>query len=214
MEQLLDADFGDVRVHTDAEAARGAAELKADAYAQGENVYFATGRATFQRPEGVALLAHELTHVRQARRVAGGPGPDPGGTLSEVAAEREALDHEAATRRTLESGASIQRRQQAPAMDLPNLRIQLEDLVDAAQPTRRVSRAVAPYGSSAPAVAQTPVRRAAEQPATTDPTPPAADAGADSGGNDNEVDVAVVASQVYEIIMRRLTLERERIGFH
>jgi len=211
MEESLDADFGDVRLHTDAEAADAAAELKADAFAIDQDVYFATGRASFSRSESAALLAHELTHVRQARKSTS--GSESGGALSEIAAEREAHGNEEALRLSVESGESSLRAARGPAMDLPNLRIQLEGSVDAGQPAATVTPAVTPF-RSALQVARAPVRRAAAQGTTTEGVGPAAETGADTGENENELDVAAVASQVYEMIMRRLTLERERIGFH
>jgi hypothetical protein len=211
MEALLDADFGDVRLHTDAEAAGAAAELKADAFAIDRDVYFATGRASFGKSESAALLAHELTHVRQAQQSAS--GSELGGALSEITAEREARGKEEALRLSIESGDSSLRAARGPAMDLPDLRIQLEGSVDAAQPAAMVTPSVTPF-RSALQVAQAPVRRAAEQGATTEGVGPAAETGADTGENGTELDVTAVASQVYEMIMRRLTIERERIGFH
>ncbi|MFD7698880.1 DUF4157 domain-containing protein [Streptomyces caelestis] len=74
MEARLGADFGDVRLHTDAVAQRSAAEVGARAYTSGSHVV--VGRDGADKH----TLAHELTHVIQQRR---GPvaGQDNGGGL-------------------------------------------------------------------------------------------------------------------------------------
>jgi hypothetical protein len=65
MEQRFGFEFSGVRVHADAEAARSAQEVHAQAYTVGRHVVFASGRYAPQSFEGRALLAHELTHVVQ-----------------------------------------------------------------------------------------------------------------------------------------------------
>ncbi|MFE8954027.1 DUF4157 domain-containing protein [Streptomyces althioticus] len=74
MEARLGADFGDVRLHTDAVAQRSAEEIGARAYTSGSHVV--AGRDGLDRH----TLAHELTHVVQQRQ---GPvdGHDHGGGL-------------------------------------------------------------------------------------------------------------------------------------
>lgn len=58
-------DFSGVRIHTDAEAARSAKSLRAQAYTVGGNIVFAEGKYNPETSEGKKLLAHELTHVIQ-----------------------------------------------------------------------------------------------------------------------------------------------------
>lgn len=65
-------DFSQVRVHTDAKAARSARALYARAYTTGHNVVFGARQYAPHSTEGRRLLAHELTHVLQQR------GPAPG----------------------------------------------------------------------------------------------------------------------------------------
>lgn len=62
---LLGGDFGRVKVHDDAVADEAAAQIEAEAFALGEDVYFARGRYAPHTARGQALLAHELTHVAQ-----------------------------------------------------------------------------------------------------------------------------------------------------
>lgn len=65
MEPMLGAGLPDVRIHTGPAAAVMARSLQAEAFTIGRNVFFAPGRFEPGTPRGRALLAHELTHVRQ-----------------------------------------------------------------------------------------------------------------------------------------------------
>ena len=58
-------DVGDVRLHHGAASARAAEAIGADAFTVGRDVYFGQGQYAPDSPAGQALLAHELTHVRQ-----------------------------------------------------------------------------------------------------------------------------------------------------
>src|SRR5207247_1367932 len=92
MEAAFGRDFGDVRVHTDGQAARSAADVGALAYTVGRHVVFAENQFRPLSQAGRRLIAHELAHVVQARappalartpvvrRACGGalPTPTPG----------------------------------------------------------------------------------------------------------------------------------------
>lgn len=67
-EGRLGADLSQVRVHDDAEAARSAASLRADAYAYGPHIVFGSGNHRPATPAGRRLLAHELAHTVQQQR--------------------------------------------------------------------------------------------------------------------------------------------------
>lgn len=60
-------DFGGVRLHTDANAARLAKSINARAFTVGRDIVFGAGEYAPQTLEGKRLLAHELTHVLQQR---------------------------------------------------------------------------------------------------------------------------------------------------
>lgn len=64
----LGASLGDVRLHTDASAARSAAALNARAFTRGSDVTFAAGQFQPDTRQGKHLLAHELAHVVQQRQ--------------------------------------------------------------------------------------------------------------------------------------------------
>lgn len=65
MEAGFGHDFGHVRVHADAAAARSANALEANAYTVGNHIAFAPGAYAPGTREGERLIAHELTHVVQ-----------------------------------------------------------------------------------------------------------------------------------------------------
>jgi outer membrane protein OmpA-like peptidoglycan-associated protein len=68
----LGEDVSDVRIHTDAQAARLASDRQASAFTVGRHIAFGEGAYAPGTPEGDALLAHELAHSEQQR------GADPG----------------------------------------------------------------------------------------------------------------------------------------
>lgn len=65
MGESFGADFSDVRVHTDAQAAASARSVGALAYTVGSHVVFGEGRYAPQTSAGQRLLAHELAHTIQ-----------------------------------------------------------------------------------------------------------------------------------------------------
>jgi membrane protein implicated in regulation of membrane protease activity len=65
MEPRFGVDFGDVRIHTDDEAAHISRQINAKAFTHGQDIYFGAGRYTPASDAGKRLLAHELTHVVQ-----------------------------------------------------------------------------------------------------------------------------------------------------
>jgi len=67
MEERLGADFGDVRVHTDAKASRSAEAVGANAYTVGSDIVFRSGHFDPASATGQRTLAHELTHVVQQK---------------------------------------------------------------------------------------------------------------------------------------------------
>lgn len=67
MESRFGYDFGQVRIHRDAQAARSASAVNAYAYTAGRDIAFACGAFEPETPAGRHLLAHELAHVVQQR---------------------------------------------------------------------------------------------------------------------------------------------------
>jgi hypothetical protein len=67
MEGRLGADFGDVRIHSDAKASESARSVQANAYTVGNDVVFRSDQWSPGSEGGKQTLAHELTHVVQQR---------------------------------------------------------------------------------------------------------------------------------------------------
>ncbi|MCP4307278.1 MAG: DUF4157 domain-containing protein, partial [bacterium] len=65
MESRLGQDFGQVRVHTNGQAAQSAVAVQARAYTVGQDIVFGAGQYAPDARDGRKLLAHELTHVIQ-----------------------------------------------------------------------------------------------------------------------------------------------------
>jgi peptidoglycan/xylan/chitin deacetylase (PgdA/CDA1 family) len=89
MESRFGYDFSRVRVHTDANAARSAGAVGAEAYTVGQHIVFGSRGFSPATREGKSLLAHELAHTVQQRSAGGGSGPLPISTPND-AGEREA----------------------------------------------------------------------------------------------------------------------------
>jgi uncharacterized protein DUF4157 len=67
MESHFGQDFGNVRVHTDAQASASAESVGADAYTVGNDIVFRSGHLDASSPTGQRTIAHELSHVVQQR---------------------------------------------------------------------------------------------------------------------------------------------------
>ncbi|APR76901.1 Hypothetical protein A7982_02248 [Minicystis rosea] len=65
MEPRFGADFGKVRIHTGARAAKLGRELSAQAFTVQEQIFFGKDRFRPETREGKELIAHELTHTIQ-----------------------------------------------------------------------------------------------------------------------------------------------------
>jgi hypothetical protein len=72
LEPRFGCDFSRVRVHADAKAAESARAVNALAYTVGPNIVFGVGRYAPATKDGIRLIAHELTHVRQQRNCTNG----------------------------------------------------------------------------------------------------------------------------------------------
>ena len=68
-ESALGVDLGDVRVYTDAKASKLANKLNAKAFTLGRHIVFGAGQYAPTTTEGRKLLAHELVHTVQQRRL-------------------------------------------------------------------------------------------------------------------------------------------------
>ncbi|MFV0605091.1 MAG: DUF4157 domain-containing protein, partial [Niabella sp.] len=65
MERSFNADFSQVKLHTNSHAVQMNQELQAQAFTYGNDIYFNSGKYDMNNVNGKHLLAHELTHVLQ-----------------------------------------------------------------------------------------------------------------------------------------------------
>lgn len=89
LEPTFGHNFSHVRIFADAEAANAAASLDAAAYTVGSDIAFGADNYRPDTPAGLALLAHELTHVGQNDRFGDGAGG------AGVSVEADGAEHEA-----------------------------------------------------------------------------------------------------------------------
>jgi hypothetical protein len=75
LESQFDADFAEVRIHTDHTAAEAAQEIQARAFTSRQDIVFASGQFAPESDEGKRLLVHELTHTIQQRDGSLSPRP-------------------------------------------------------------------------------------------------------------------------------------------
>ncbi len=106
MEAGLGADFGDVRVHTDGDAATSAKAVQANAYTVGNDVVFQSGLYQPDTASGQRMLAHELTHVVQQRSGPVDGSPTEGGIAVSHPSDRFEQAAEANAERFVSSGSA------------------------------------------------------------------------------------------------------------
>jgi Domain of unknown function (DUF4157) len=69
MSNAIGADFSNVKIHTGSNAVQMSKDLNAQAFTHGNNIYFNEGKYNPESKEGQHLLAHELTHVIQQKKL-------------------------------------------------------------------------------------------------------------------------------------------------
>ncbi|WP_197289960.1 eCIS core domain-containing protein [Streptomyces sp. Z38] len=108
MEARLGTDFSDVRVHTDTEARRSAAEVGARAYTSGSHVVIGAGGSDKH------TLAHELTHVIQQRQGAVAGTDNGSGLKISDPSDRFERAAEANAKLVMSGPAPVQREAEPP----------------------------------------------------------------------------------------------------
>jgi hypothetical protein len=191
IEQATGVDVSATPVHRGEPVAATAAALSARAFTMEREVYLAGAQGSLQSPSGQSLLAHELTHVAQQRRL-GSSLPD------ERSAAGQGLEREA---REMEASFASTPPLPLRGRDFANGGIELaEPSAPPAQQVERVQKAeaVATPGSSL----------------GTDPPPSASPTRGE--GHWDERDLEDLARKLYERIRGRLRQEllvdRERAG--
>jgi hypothetical protein len=186
----------DVRIHTDVAAHRVAAALGADAVTLGREIFFRSGRFDPHSPRGLALVAHELTHVAQQDR-AQRMFSVPADSNRAEGHEREAL----ATERSVYHLLASRDRQAAIDVARP--------LSDRSPLNLQFARAVAPPAAFAPAATLSPARSAVPMPM---PMKAAETREVEAAGSAPPADPTLLAGQVFRLLERRLRVDKERLG--
>ncbi len=200
-----------VRIHTDAPADRAARILGADAFSLGRDIFFRTGRFDLATPKGMALLGHELVHVRQAAEARHGHAES-----SREALEREALGTESLLLRSFPL-VGVQRDEQAATplarlgrhyepMSLEHSRPSVAPaMAGGAGPSPMVDRSFPSVGASMGGGTQ-PLKAEegrAVNPASASSASPAAPVSGDADG---------LARQVIRSLKQKIWIEQERRG--
>ncbi len=115
MESRFGADFGDVRVHTDAQASHSAEAVGANAYTVGSDVVFRSGHFDPGSSTGQRTLAHELTHVVQQKSGPVDGTAAPGGIRLSDPSDRFERAAEATSTELLAAPAPLAASTTAPA---------------------------------------------------------------------------------------------------
>ena len=216
MRQALGADLTNTRVHRGGEASEAATALQARAFTQGDDVYLPASHGPLNSGPARSLLAHELTHVAQQRRLGSALPPEASTGGQHLEAEARGMESTSFSEMPL-----APRVQSAPAAgatqgrEATSMEATASQLIGAGMATRagdgslifrapEGAPAAAPWASSsAPAVQRE--AAAAAAPAA----PRAATATSDA-------DLEELARKLYEPIRSRLRTEllidRERAG--
>jgi len=126
------SNFSEVRVHADGAAARLAADLKADAFTRGNDIYFGPGAYDPRTPRGGRLLRHELAHVLQQ-------GHNEVSTYSGTV-----VPHDHPSETDAGSGVALQKLKPTPSVPGVTLQRQAAGVPIASGPERRVPIAAGP----------------------------------------------------------------------
>ena len=205
-----DLNLSQVRVHTDAPADAAAMELGADAFVLGPDLFFRSGTFNPLTERGLALLTHELVHVRQS-----GSGPVPEAPSRRDLLEREAREIEGALLRPSalsrsapphvdSAGRFALRAFSALPLDLarPAAPPPASDRGTGSHPQRAASLSLEGRADSRPLTAE------AGRTVSPEPAPSAGPSGAASGGPDAEG----LSRHFFRALERKILIEKERRG--
>jgi hypothetical protein len=199
--QWLEASVRLSRIHTDVAADRIARGLGADAVTIGREIFFRAGRFDTQTPRGLALLAHELTHVAQQEH--SGPLGEAQDGRYRAALEHEASDVERIVYRVLSGGErhTFGHRKPVPTPSSGAPVATAPPRVHLAFASPSSPHVGSPTPTSDTRATGSLVLRAEEG---REPAP--------SGGASQPLDTAALAGQVYRMLERRLRIDKERLG--
>lgn len=184
---------GNVKIHRGTEAAQLAAALDARSFTHQGEIFMPDSHGPLTAGKGRALLAHELTHVGQQRRL--GRGLPPEHTPAGRALEAEAVAAE-----------------RSPDMTLAGPRGGSRATAEAAAPATPIAASTEPFDGPTPSGKTLPQRAPIAAPESR-----TGRGHASPGQGRSEQDLEVLAHQLYQRIgrhlRRELLVDRERSGF-
>jgi hypothetical protein len=217
LQRTLGADLTSARVHRGGDASEAATALQARAFTQGDDVYLPAAHGPLNSGPARALLAHELTHVAQQRRLGSALPPEasPGGQHLE--AEARGMESTAFNTPEMPLAPRVQSAPAngaTPAREATSIEATASQLIGSGMATRAAdgslvfrapegAPAAAPWASSSPSVQ----REAA---------PAVAPAAPEASTTTSDAELEELARKLYEPIRSRLRAEllidRERAG--
>ena len=174
-----------VHIHTDSKAGAAAEALNAEAFTFGRHIFFAPGRFNLATSKGMALLGHELVHVKQGESSSADFKKMPMNPLQYEVREREALSTE---NRIFSILNNPERTYQSPPIEYAMPQPAANEPIPMKAEEGRNIGAELPDSGVAPEMNN--------QPGVTSP----------------QIDVDQLARQVYSIIEQRLRDEKEIMG--
>lgn len=138
MERAYGEDFGDVRLHDDAQSLAAAEAISAEAFTSGDDIYMGRSAPPVDSDAGKALIAHELAHVsqkRRAERVETGTVSKPGDRFERAAdvAAHKAVTGQRADSRTSGAPPALQRQPKANGASRPEVEQAITSFLEAAK---------------------------------------------------------------------------------
>ncbi len=213
---------GKLRIDRSGDGAAAAADLDANAFTSGDTIVMPSSHGPLDRGRGQALLAHELVHVGQQRRL-GASLPSEDSSAGQQL-EREAQSAEAVVERASRSSAA---RLDMPVAARSSQRAPAESSSLHSSEVRQATQLALAAGPRAGSSSGT-IELSAEAPSTGAPTPqraavgaaspaPAASSTASGATPQDEQEFEELARRLYDRLRlrfkRELLLDRERSGF-
>jgi hypothetical protein len=211
-ERLFNTSFAEVEVFTDAAATAATRAAGAAAMTLGRRIFFAPNRFEPDRPEGSALLAHELTHVVQQRASPTRMALKSLGTVAPPEASAAEQQAEQTETRVLD----LHRRNAFPSQPLVLSRAIAHSSAEPSSSGASAGASALPgdnyLGGANPTGSALGTSDSPALGRVVGPTEEPAGIPQEPAGGVAPADVEGLASRVYEMLKDRLTTERERRG--
>jgi hypothetical protein len=218
LQRTLGADLSNARVHRGGDASEAATALQARAFTQGDDVYLPAAHGPLNSGPARALLAHELTHVAQQRRLGSALPPEPSAGGQNLEAEARGMESTAFNSPEMTLAPRVQSAPAngaTPSQQATSIEATASQLIGSGMATRAVDGSLifrAPEG--APAAA--PWASSSSPSVQREAAPAVAPAAPKASTATSDAELEELARKLYEPIRSRLRAEllidRERAG--